>query len=238
MHREPRLRMVERSELADVGSCPACDARLPRRSRREAWIEVPIGNQWVAAYRIVVKNQIPLVAEVRLVPDAPARRQAGRWSGKAADVPSGGVPGRALRALRLKDPFELFPKVVENLKRRMGEHAARQVLGRFGMVGTAPVVPLRPGRAGRADEFYALWAAAYVERISSGSHHPVWELAANPPVRIRERQATKHLSGHTVRDVLREARGRDLLTSPPMGRSGGELTPKARRLLRKLGREN
>ncbi len=86
----------------------------------------------------------------------------------------------------------------------------------------------RPGSSGRDDRFYALVAAAYVAAIERGSRKPVvaaadtlskaWEGTYEPTY---------------VRDLLHVARGRELLTRPPKGRAGGQLTEKARALLRR-----
>jgi hypothetical protein len=80
----------------------------------------------------------------------------------------------------------------------------------------------RPGRRGRSDLFYAEVAARYVEFTRSSS------------------TATKDLAGalqsspSSARDLLSEARRRNLLTRPPVkGRQGGELTEKAIEILRR-----
>lgn len=90
----------------------------------------------------------------------------------------------------------------------------------------------RPGRAGRSDIYYAIWARAYVEWLRLGSKTPVKDLATAPPVAIAGYSSgEKSWSEGTIRDVLREARHRGLLTRSPAGRAGGELTPKCVSLL-------
>jgi hypothetical protein len=79
----------------------------------------------------------------------------------------------------------------------------------------------RPGRRGRPDIFYAVLAAQYVELLD-GRSAPTAALAE-----------LRNLSASQTRDLLHQARGRGLLTSPPRGRSGGELTEKAKKLLSK-----
>ncbi len=186
---------------------------------------------------MVVRARSPIVAEVRLFPEGSARPHPGRWSEQAGDVPAGGVPGRALRALRLRDPIELFPRIVANWERRHGAGSAMKVLGRFGTSKTKAIVPRRPGRAGRSDDFYAVWAVAYLERVRAGSRHPAKDLAARPPFRLKgDLPDAGGASVNTVRDILQEARRRGLLSSPPRGTSGGELTEKAERILSKLSR--
>ena len=81
--------------------------------------------------------------------------------------------------------------------------------------------PRRPGRRGRSNEFFAAFAAEYIELIHQGSKRPVQELAER-----------RNLSADYVRDVLNQARNRGLLTRPRNGCAGGQLTGKALALLR------
>jgi hypothetical protein len=86
--------------------------------------------------------------------------------------------------------------------------------------GWATNLAKRPGAAGKSDLHYARVAAAYVHLLDQPK--PVVLLAKK--VKLKPSQ---------VRSILYEARRRDLLTDPPVkGRPGGELTPKAREILR------
>jgi hypothetical protein len=127
-------------------------------------------------------------------------------------VPAGGLTARQLRRATLGE-----------LTRRVG-------LGLIGSIMTtmAPEATRtadddqahpRPGRAGRDDHFYAVWAARYAERAAYTAR-PIADLAQQhdrPPARLRE--------------YIAEARRRQLLTGTTPGRSGGQLTDKARALL-------
>jgi hypothetical protein len=70
------------------------------------------------------------------------------------------------------------------------------------------------------DLFFAQWAARYVNEQQRG-HKPVVVLAE-----------AHCLSPATIRNYLQQARDRGLLTEAPPGRAGGDLTDKARDLLR------
>ncbi len=204
------------------------------RHRRSIWFELPAAEGFVAAYRIVAKRRKPIVAEVRLFPEEGGRTHGGRWSGDAAVVPEGGIPGKALRALRLKDPMQQYPEILANLQRRHGADAAKRLLDEFALSRRSHLVPRRPGRKGRSDEFYAVWAVAYVGRLKAGSRRPVKDLAMTPPIHIRGHVSdAKKASEDTVRDIIHEARARGFLTAAPEGKAGGELTPRAERVLRK-----
>ncbi|MGH2597262.1 MAG: hypothetical protein ACRDH7_15065 [Actinomycetota bacterium] len=230
---EPHLTLSHRAEVRVV-FCPSCGGQLPWHRVLEPWIEVQVEPQWMAAYRIVVKDGRPVVAEVRLFPSEDDHRIPGRWSNKPDAVPEGGLSGRAIRQLRLKDPIGLLPKLMQNIRRRHGQEAAAQLLGRFGLDRKVPIAPRRPGRAGRPDLFYARWAAAYVALVEAGSRQPVKDLAEDPPIPI-EGYVSKgqHASVESVRGIINEARKRRLLTRPPPGKPGGRLTAKAKTILAK-----
>jgi hypothetical protein len=228
------LKLFLTADLRETATCPRCNAILPRDRHQEVWVEVPVTGGWIAAYRLVVKKRRPVVGEVRLFPEHPPEfRDAGRWSGEPSAIPAEGIPGGALRALRLKDPLELFPKFLKNWERQHGAATANRVLGRHGLSIRSELARKRPGRAGRSDTFYLPWAAAYVERLGAGSRHPVKDLAAHPPAVIEGYVSRRgSASEATVRDLIHQARERGLLTRSPPGRPGGELTPKAERLIR------
>ena len=78
--------------------------------------------------------------------------------------------------------------------------------------------PGRPGRPPRSDLYYAKVAEGYVERLASKS--PIVDISTD-----------MGMSPSHVRDAIREARSRDILTATPRGKAGGELTPKAVRIL-------
>lgn len=88
---------------------------------------------------------------------------------------------------------------------------------------TAAFTHRRPGRPGQPDSYYVRFAAKYVEFLGTG---PVIRRLANE----------FEMSPATMRNLIAEARRRDLLTRPPVtGRADGRLTAKGEALLRKIG---
>jgi transposase-like protein len=81
----------------------------------------------------------------------------------------------------------------------------------------------RPAR-GHDDLFHAQIAAGYAEKVRSGST-PIARLARD----------LKH-SRNTVANWVSEARNRDLLSREGPGKSGGQLTDKARQILKEASR--
>jgi hypothetical protein len=233
MKRQSAVRLSVSAPLQPVDACPECGYILPRRRRAETWVEEPIAGGWIGAYRLMVKAGRPLVAEVRLFPeDRPESRGGGQWSEEVSAVPSEGVPGRALHALRLKTPLERFPRFLRSIKRDPA--FAKQLLRGHGIPLRSEMRRRRPGRRGRTDSYYLPWAVAYVERLAVGSRRPVKDLTESPPRAIRGYVSDGGVTSEaTVRDYIHQARKRGLLSSSPSGRPGGELTPKAEQMLKR-----
>lgn len=229
------LHMSVSASLRPVDACPHCGKQLPRVRRAETWVEQRVEGAWIAAYRLMVKAGRPLVAEVRLFPDTSRSRGAGRWNKEASSVPSEGVPGRAIGRLRLAVPLHHFRAFSRKILR--DPTLAEQLLRSHGIPFATEIARRRPGRAGRPDSFYLGWAVAYVDRLAAGSLSPIRDLAADPPEEITGYVSDgRTVSEATVRDLIHQARTRGLLTRSPIGRAGGELTPKAEQLLRDGGK--
>lgn len=231
---QPRLRFNERVEFEhDRGACPNCKHALPRHVVREAWVEVPIADGWVAAYRVQVRDQLPVVTEVRVIPDKHLGTGThGDWDHEVDSVPAGGLPGSALRRLRVGDAIRLFKELERGWEEEFGIEMVDPIFRRHGFRSDGEVGQ-RPGRAGRPDEFYARWAEAYVDLLAKGSRSPIKDLAAHPPVKIEWFDPSRAAESRaTVGAIIQEARQRKLLTKPPPGKAGGELTTKGARLSR------
>lgn len=87
----------------------------------------------------------------------------------------------------------------------------------------------RPGRRRREDLFYARVALDYVSAMEAAPRSPVRWLAASA------QEAGAHVTDDEIRARVRRARERKLLTPAPPGLPGGELTEKARTVLRAAG---
>ena len=79
----------------------------------------------------------------------------------------------------------------------------------------------RPGSAGRSDLFYTRVAFQYVELTKKENRQPITATLANE----------RNISQSSARDLIHEARRRELLTPTRRGQKGGELTEKAKKLL-------
>jgi len=209
------------------------------------WERIQLG-EWDAYVRFVAQDGHPVIAELRVLPRPHSTREEAwvrewfempenlnpelvSWEGprpKPPDTPSGGLTARNLRKLTLG-------RALSAAYRHLDRHYQRdphpdsllgQSIQRF--AAQAISEPRQPGRRGRGDAFYAHVASAYVEAITQGSRKPVKDAAL---------ALSKAWSGTYedtyVRDLLNEARHRGLLTRPPKGRAGGELTEKGRQAL-------
>ena len=234
-----RLQLVDRHQVQRFGLSEKDLKAITRRAARvykllqssETWVEAPIGDKWVAAYRLVSQEGQPVISEFRLFPSEPEKRvrdhDVGRWSGAftgaKAQAPRGGITARLLRQVRIGEHAKFAGEFLAYLQKQYGRtlFESGNVLGRRGF--TPPVAPARSprGRKGRPDLFYAQIAAVYAKALKSGSRHPVEDVAT--AFRLR----TAH-----ARDMIHQARRRGLLTpSTRQGRREGQLTSRARALL-------
>lgn len=206
---------------------------------KDVWLEVPLeeAEGWLAAYRLVPVKGRPVVAEVRLFPNErrPRRRSTDRWSeepgewsaaklGCKAAAPVRGVSSKALRAVRpSKHMEEFWSLIVPRWKEEIGDEAFTE-LGFHGAFDEPQ--NRRPGRAGYGDFFYAQWAERYAYAAGQ-TRKPIQLLVQQSP-----RPAGRTFEDIYIRDLIRDARKRNLLTKASPGVAGGELTAKARRILR------
>jgi transposase-like protein len=205
----------------------------------ELWYEAEV-DDWVAAWRLMPQGGRVVFGELRLLPNEP-RRKAGRWSANRAQVPGGGITVKELRRLvneigqhRREAQSGVANRITKELRRErplgypfgpeglFERHGASQAVvdqtsGSVSVVATH----LPPKRMRRDDRFYAEMAAAYAEVVAAGNNRPVDTIAE-----------ALGRSRNTVKDVIREARARGLLSETTHGRAGGRLTAKAKRLLK------
>lgn len=126
--------------------------------------------------------------------------------------PDGALTRRYLRGVGLGQVVDEVGRVLADwsVSRRLGDTWRREVH--------------RPGRAGRPDVHYAEWARRYVEALEV-SRSPIKHIVND------DRAKGDHRTEQEVRAKVNRARDRGLLTRPPKGRAGGELTDRCRRLL-------
>lgn len=156
----------------------------------------------------------------------------------AAGVPAGGVTSTVLRRLPLSRLAALARETAAShlADAELIQTSAQASIGSRFKVDPLPHVPAlkafvdapaRTGRAGTDDSYYAVWAWRYANRVGSGSKRPLAELAEAHDIK-RE----------VLRDLIHQARSRELLTSSGRGRAGGALTTKAKELLEYVESDN
>lgn len=238
--RPGKLDAAERAMLPGETREPCgCSAWIPGTFRRtavesvgeasvfEAWVEVPLDGAWIVGYGIVNDQGTPVVGELRLFPAEPDRPGPGRWSaellGLEARAPRGGITARVLRRVRVRAYLAKMSHFIRDVRA-----AAPGLADMYGWsVREAPVMAesrlegQRRGPKGRPDSFYARVARDYVRALERGSYEPVAAVA-----RRRGESVAK------VRDMIRRARKRGLLTLEGPGKRGGVLTEQAEALLR------
>jgi hypothetical protein len=242
--REPRPALRPSSGYRPATPCAACGfpnvavlcepctkqghtSRVDIAGPPETWLEVPLGDEWLAAYRLAAgADGRPVVAELRVFPAEKKSAAPGRWSveqlGASAPVPAGGVTASLLRQVRPdSDLREHFRDIVEeNVKLPV----LTADLDTAGLSTKSALAGPRRGPKGHGALFYARVARDYARLCDRGEANPTAKLAS-----------MKKYHGHTpanLRDYVHRARARGLLTDPPApGKPGGALTEKARRLL-------
>jgi hypothetical protein len=189
----------------------------------ECWVETPVGDEWVAASRVISQDGQLAIAELRIFPAEKQRRMRaddpGTWSaerlGGAAKAPPGGLRASVLPRVPLTTHYRFAQEFATELD-AMDLIAGLRTPERVKPKESRP----RRGRKGRPDLFYAEIAQAYVRAVEAGSRSPVLDVARRrrlPPPRMR--------------DAVFEARERGLLARQAPGRGVGYLTQKAVALL-------
>lgn len=197
----------------------------------EAWVEAPLEGGWIAAYRLVPQAGVPVIGEIRIFPQEPRRDDTpglwdGAWDGatpgRFVEVPDGGLSARVLRQVTVGEHLQSGSEALALLQQAPGWAT---MLRGF----SSPKKRRRPkgpgGRPRRPDLFYAQLAATYVDALSSGHRNPVERVA----VIVRQ-------PAGRVRTMLHQARERGLLAGRQQGRASGQLTPRARVLIKQARR--
>jgi hypothetical protein len=195
----------------------------------DAWLEAPHPRdpRWTIAYRLGLQDGALAVSELRVLPteSLEGRREPGQWAadvlGTAAPFPRGGVTARLLRAIQLgADRRHAIARM-----RHLAEHdAAFFPFPKSDALSALMATRRRTRRAKLEDLAVARVAQAYASAAKT-THRPNVEIAKKFGV-----------SPTRVRDLVREARIRSLLTPASSTQVGGALTDKAITLLRRRRR--
>jgi hypothetical protein len=182
---------------------------------KEEWVSLTVQRHWTAAFRIATQEDGQLViGEVRVFPKENGF-QAGCWSaeflGSSAKAPVGGINARLLRDVKVGDAWQ-FIRRISHFFRASEEDGSR-----------LKTESTQKARRGKSDVFLAELAEEYVRA------------GDNPIATIAIRRGIDDKS--EVRDMVRAARVRGLLSAGHQGRPSGELTPTALALLQSRPRK-
>jgi hypothetical protein len=205
---------------------------------QETWVEVPVADDWIVAYRLVPQRGVPTIAELRVFPRQPRSADSpggwdGEWRNFDVAVPRGGVTARLLRRVKVGDHLRFgnealawFQKEARRAPYGIGVAFGVDVFDQPKGRREAKAKHHAGGRPKHPDAFYAEVAERYASVFREGQRKPVEATAAamKQPV-------------PNVRSMIHEARERGLLTRVSQGKAGGALTPLARKLLRDLRRK-
>ncbi len=192
------------------------------RDRNEAWFYVELRGGWTAVYRLIPRDGRPIVAELRVLPNEVHTTANGE--------PFGGheIPGDGLTAAVLKDEvvmgrhiYELLPAWLRKNRHSHFFTRFHALLASLGFDFEKKPRRGRRGPKGWPDEDYAQLADDYVRACKSGSRSPVADMAK-----------ARGMKDTALRAAVSRARKRGLLTRQTGGRAGGQLTQRAKALLR------
>jgi hypothetical protein len=198
----------------------------------EAWEELPINEEWMSMARFVYDGPDLVIGELRIFPrepvgpfSIPLDRAPGIWSaellGNKARVPRGGVSVTLLRSVRLSPHRRVITKTLEEAAVERPDMFENPSTLLSGFKLPTPERPRAARRSARSDAFYAALAAQYVRALAQDPRRPIVRLA-----RARKMKTSQ------MRDLIREARERGLLSQGRQGCAAGALMPRAREILR------
>jgi len=211
----------------------------------ETWLEKHLAG-WTTAIRVVSQEGHPVVAEVRVFPsDTSPNRVPGTWDDRLP-IPKGGIRDKTMKQAKvptmltrtralLADMAQSIPP--SQLKRAL-KHSDPYLIdsdligaGFFaiGLAGVRSPSHDHPGRGGNdpAHEDLLYFVIEYIKRHEDGQHDAVNAIAESLwPGKDRREQVGRRLD---------RARRLGLITRPPLGKVGGELTDKGRQALANLG---
>lgn len=186
-----------------------------------AWLDINVDDHWSVSAALVAQGRRVVVREVHIAPRP------------GVTLPPGGLAAGAVAFPRFADVLGFFVGALPfywapaGARVRPGLRGLERVFP-FLVGGEAPRrwaradrPGKRPGRPALTDDELLRASAAYVDALRRQSRRPTADAAralGETPLRMR--------------DLLNTARERALLTRPLPGRARGELTPRARALLR------
>jgi hypothetical protein len=175
------------------------------------WVSQPLGDAWIAAFRIVTSGGHKRVAECRVFPAEPDYQNDGEWSGCwkgfHADAPKRGLTKEVLRLAQPHSWLSIVEKVWPSPRPKI----------------KASKEPTR-GRPSHSDLFLAQIAREYSTALEAGKK-PVKAIVS------RHRGTVEK-----IRTWIHQARLRGFLTQGAQGRTVGSLTAKARFVLESEGK--
>ena len=193
----------------------------------DLWIETPIDRDWLACYRLVTADDGTLqVGELRVLPQDPAVRRPGTWSGTwhglHADPPATPLTSRHVHALRVALHVEQFDEVLRQL--RVNRQIPATALQRWQVAAGRP--PSKSAgtttrtRPTYSDLDYARIARDYQRLCQRTGVRPIAALANQ-----------RGISPSTARGLVARARKAGMLTPGHQGQHGGVVTDRAKQLL-------
>ena len=196
------------------------------------WLEIPIGDGWIAAYRLAhagsPRAPRTRILEVRVFPDERERVASGEWSAAVLGNRAKALRQFSFERLRRGVTEKSFDAALQATRANAEKHGALEAFGHPGRGHRSDREGRGAGRPGRQRSFYALVAVRY-HRIEHHSRRPVG-------TSTREVLRARHYPDASTAAIgkwLTTARRLGFLTKVSRGQRGAMATDIARALAEK-----
>ena len=202
---------VEEMRSLDQGTYLVFARPLTTVSSTEATLHLGHADEWTAWYRLVPQKGLPVVAELRVLPNEDPERLDGRWSGSSSSVPKGGLRSRLATSVRPDQIRRLMHEFLQAATDQLGEGFTELQLSRTGdynVAATRLPAPRATGPRRLKDTELAEIAALYSGFVLDASPRPIHDTAEKldePKAWVRDRVARARRAG-----ILTRAPGRGL----------------------------
>ena len=180
------------------------------------WLELPIGDDWTAAFRMFSSRGALSIGEVRVFPGRPTPpREYAEWDQTASAVPIGGIGSALFREVKIGEAL----RIAHKLYARTAKHAPQPIVDALAeRLDAAP----RPRRRGRTSYDHHKLARIAISYQAAFERDP-----RRPNLAMRRSGDWEGYGESLLGNLISRARKEGYLTGTQQGRPSGVATPRA-----------